>query len=32
MLRRAAGLNGEVELPEGANAEPPVVAADVHDA
>jgi S-adenosylmethionine synthetase len=31
MLRRAAGLNGEVELPEGANAEP-VVAADVHNA
>jgi S-adenosylmethionine synthetase len=31
-LRRAAGLNGEVELPEGSNAEPPVVVADVHDA
>jgi S-adenosylmethionine synthetase len=30
-LRHAAGLNGEVELPEGANAEP-VVAADVHTA
>jgi S-adenosylmethionine synthetase len=31
-LRAAAGLNGELELPEGANAEPPVMAADVHDA
>src|SRR5262245_8953766 len=29
-LRRAAGLNGEVELPEGANAEPPVAAAEFH--
>jgi S-adenosylmethionine synthetase len=31
-LRAAAGLNGEVELPVGANAQPPVAAADVHDA
>jgi S-adenosylmethionine synthetase len=31
-LRAAAGLNGEVELPEGANAQPPVAAAELHDA